>query len=338
MGQKLTMADIAARSGVGKSTVSRYFNGGYVSADKRNKIQKVIEACGYEPNAFARLNAHESRVIGVVLPTLNSKVSGRVITSIDRALRDAGYTTIIKNSDHDENLELLNLRRLIGLKVDGIILSAITMTEAHREIIQQAGIPVVVLAQNCPYGISIADDDYGAGVALGSLVGAHGVRRAAYIGVSESDQAVGVARKKGVLNGLAGCGVQEVTFAESDYSFEGGYAAAKRLFQGFVPNEEARYPDTVICATDRIAYGVYRLLGELGLRIPEDVAVAGFGGYQESTLLHPPLTTLKFDSYALGRLGAETLLRLLAGKTVPKSQIVGFELVAGGSIRREMER
>ena len=69
MAKKMTMADIANLSGVGKSTVSRYFNGGYVKDETRAKIQKVIEEYNYTPNAFARLNAKQSNVIGVVVPT-----------------------------------------------------------------------------------------------------------------------------------------------------------------------------------------------------------------------------------------------------------------------------
>ena len=84
MAKKMTMADIASLSGVGKSTVSRYFNGGYVKDETRAKIHKVIEEYNYTPNAFARLNAKQSNVIGVVVPTLNSKITSRVITSIDR--------------------------------------------------------------------------------------------------------------------------------------------------------------------------------------------------------------------------------------------------------------
>ena len=86
--KKMTMADIAEMAGVAKSTVSRYFNGGYVKQETKEKIQKVIETYNYEPNAFARLNAKNSNVIGVVVPTLNSKITSRVITSIDRYLRD----------------------------------------------------------------------------------------------------------------------------------------------------------------------------------------------------------------------------------------------------------
>lgn len=326
MPRKITMADIAEMSGVAKSTVSRYFNGGYVKESTKEKIQQVIREYNYEPNTFARLNAKKSNVIGVVVPTLNSKITSRVITSIDRYLRKEGYETLIKNSDHDVKLELHNLQRLAALNVDGILLSAITITDEHREIMEHSPIPVVVLAQDYAEGISILDDDYRAGKQIGEYVGKTS-KKAAYLGVYESDEAVGQARKQGVLDGLKACGIPEPTVLLGDYSFESG----QRLTRELLKSEKV---DAVICATDRIAYGAYRVLLQQGFRIPEDISVAGFGGYDESALLKPELTTLKFDSYAMGHLGAETLLKMMQKEPVPKRQVVDFELIPGGSVRR----
>ena len=177
MAKKMTMADIAHLSGVGKSTVSRYFNGGYVKDETRAKIQKVIEEYNYTPNAFARLNAKQSNVIGVVVPTLNSKITSRVITSIDRYLREKGYTTLIQNSDHDIDQELQNIQRLIQLNVDGILISSIAITKDHKELLKKAGIPVVVLTQDYEDGISIIYDDYHAGKTMGEYIGKKGHKK-----------------------------------------------------------------------------------------------------------------------------------------------------------------
>ena len=200
MAKKMTMADIANLSGVGKSTVSRYFNGGYVKDETRAKIQKVIEEYNYTPNAFARLNAKQSNVIGVVVPTLNSKITSRVITSIDRYLREKGYTTLIQNSDHDIDQELQNIQRLIQLNVDGILISSIAITKDHKELLKKAGIPVVVLTQDYEDGISIIYDDYHAGKTIGEYIGKKGHQKVGYIGVYETDQAVGIERRNGVLD------------------------------------------------------------------------------------------------------------------------------------------
>ena len=328
MEKKITMADVAKLSGVGKSTVSRYFNGGYVKEETRKRIQKVIDDYDYEPNTFARLNARASNVIGVVVPTLNSKITGRVITSIDRYLRERGYTTIIKSSDHDISLELQNMKRLARLNVDGIILSALSVTKEQETVIKETGVPVVVLAQEYPSDVCVLDDDYGAGYAMGEYIGKRRFKNVGYVGIPETDEAVGIVRTKGVMEGLASEEIHQVRTVLGDYSFESGYEAARELFK------EGERPDAVICATDRMAFGVYKYLKERGLRIPEDVSVAGFGGYDESTLLNPALTTLKFDSYRVGTLGAETLLKMISGGKVPKKQSVGFEFVEGESVRK----
>ena len=287
MAKKMTMADIANLSGVGKSTVSRYFNGGYVKDETRAKIQKVIEEYNYTPNAFARLNAKQSNVIGVVVPTLNSKITSRVITSIDRYLREKGYTTLIQNSDHDIDQELQNIQRLIQLNVDGILISSIAITKDHKELLKKAGIPVVVLTQDYEDGISIIYDDYHAGKTIGEYIGKKGHQKVGYIGVYETDQAVGIERRNGVLDGLKEYGITPVTVKSDEHK----------------------------------------------KRIPEEVSVAAFGGYDESTLLTPELTTLKFDSYGMGYLGAETILKMITGEPVSKKQIVGYEFIEGGSVR-----
>ena len=336
MAKKMTMADIANLSGVGKSTVSRYFNGGYVKDETRAKIQKVIEEYNYTPNAFARLNAKQSNVIGVVVPTLNSKITSRVITSIDRYLREKGYTTLIQNSDHDIDQELQNIQRLIQLNVDGILISSIAITKDHKELLKKAGIPVVVLTQDYEDGISIIYDDYHAGYDVGTYaaqmnhigeyIGKKGHQKVGYIGVYETDQAVGIERRNGVLDGLKEYGITPVT-GKSDYSFIGGQMVTRELL------ERESDLDAIICATDRLAFGAYKILHEHKKRIPEEVSVAAFGGYDESTLLTPELTTLKFDSYGMGYLGAETILKMITGEPVSKKQIVGYEFIEGGSVR-----
>lgn len=326
MAKKMTMADIARLSCVGKSTVSRYFNGGYVKEETRAKIQKVIEQYHYTPNAFARLNARQSNVIGVIVPTLNSKITSRVITSIDRYLREKDYTTLIQNSDHDIDQELKNIQRLIQLNVDGILISSIAITKDHKELLKKAEIPIVVLTQDYEDGISIIYDDYHAGKMMGEYIGKNGHKKVGYISVYETDRAVGIERKRGVLDGLKEYGIDAVV-GKSDYSFIGGQKVARELL------EEHSDLDAMICATDRLAFGTYKILHEKGKKIPEDVSVAAFGGYDESSLLTPELTTLKFDSYGMGYLGAETILKMIKKEVVSKKQIIGYEFVDGKSVR-----
>lgn len=102
--------------------------------------------------------------------------------------------------------------------------------------------------------------------------------------------------------------------------------AAKELFSRQV------WPDTVVCATDRIAGGVYKALYQKGIRIPEEVSVTGFGDYETSELLRPPLTTVRLDLENWGEISAETMLQMVQKKPVSKLLVNSFTLVERESV------
>lgn len=325
---RMTIEDIAEKAHVSKSTVSRCLNGGSVKQSTKDKIQRIIEKYDYHPNAFARLNAKQSGMIGVVAPTLNSKVTSRVLTSIDRYLRDRDYVTIIRNSDHDVNLELENISKLITMGVDGILLSAISITDAHRKLFAKTTIPIVVLAQECESAVTIVNDEYNAGKFMGEYIGKSGHKKVGFITVDESDIAVGKLRSQGVIDGLKKYCVDHICVEYSDFSFIDAQNAAGKLIS------EHPDVDAIICATDRIAFGVYRVLHKNGYRIPEDISVVGFGGYEESGLITPELTTLMFDSYEMGEKGAVTITDMIEGKEVPHRQVIDYTFMERNSVNK----
>lgn len=218
MPRNIIMDDIAAMAGVTKSTVSRYFNGGSVKESTKQRIQEITREYNDEPYAFARLKARESNVVGVVVPTLNSKITSRVVTSIGRYLREQGYEALIKDSDHSIDLELKNIQRLINLKVDGILLSAINITDEHREIIRNSPVPLVVLAQDYDDGICVVYDDYGAGKAMGTCVGRGPPDREGYMGGLNPMRQWDLPGKRECIREMSG-----------DYNYESGICMAQEL-------------------------------------------------------------------------------------------------------------
>lgn len=327
MKDKLTMKDIAEMSGVAKSTVSRYFNGGYVKDDTRLKIKEIIEKHHYEPNAFAQsLKAKQSRIIGVIAPCFDSTVASRTMMAIDKYLRKENYMSLVMNADHDEHLELKYMESLWRMKVDGIILIATQVSEAHKKLVARMDIPFVFVGQRYEGGISILYDDQMAGYRVGEFAAKNGHQDVVYIGVDERDQAVGVDRKQGILKGLQEHGVRSVTQLQADFSFDAAYQLSAHLLKQHVP-------DLILCATDRLALGAYKAIQEIGLRIPEDVSLVGFGGYEISELLSPKLTTVRYDSDTAGYLSAETMLKLIKEEPVPRTQIIGYDFIEGESMQ-----
>ncbi len=144
--------------------------------------------------------------------------------------------------------------------------------------------------------------------------------------VSEADEAVGKERKRGVQDGLREFGIGEMEILETSFFYQDAVKAAEALFAREV------WPDTVVCATDRIAEGVYKVLYQKKARIPEDISVTGFGDYETSELLCPPLTTVCLDLENWGEISAETMLQMVQGKPVSKLQVNSFALIERGSV------
>ncbi len=324
--RKITMKEIAELSGVGKSTVSRYFNGGYVKEATRQKIADVISEYRYEPNSFARLKAKSSKMIGVIAPCLDSIVTSQVLMSIDRHLRKEGYSTMMINTDHEEQLELQYMEKLWRMNVDGLILSATHLSEAHYALLAQIDIPVVVVAQNYRDGVCIINDDYYGGKFVGNYIGSRHHQHVACLCVDKWDEAIGVVRRKGIEDGLAESGVLHPYIYLSDFSFAHACEQVRRIL-------DEHEIDALICSTDRQALGAYQAIRERGLRIPQDISVISFGGYDVSELLTPRLTTVRFDTEYSGKCCARTILRLIRHEEVQPVQYVNYTFIEGESVR-----
>ena len=250
MEKRPTIEDVAKMAGVAKSTVSRYLNGKPVRKESVGRIRQAIEHYNYETNVFARLSAKQSNIIGIILPGFESTVTPRVMTATDKYLRTKGYTPLIINTEGDLNFEVRSIGSLARMRVDGIILVASYITPAHRKAVEQVQVPVVFMGQEFSAGISVLGDNLAAGEELGRYVAKHGLRSAGLLWVTEDDIAVGLRREEGILRGLAAGGVTDVRNYLADFTYQTAYTVARQVLQ------QSDRPQALLCATDRIAYGV----------------------------------------------------------------------------------
>lgn len=329
--KRITMKEIAEEAGVAKSTVSRYFNNGYVKEETRERIRKVIEAHDYEPSAAAsNLKAKETKTIGIVAPTINSNTSSRLLTSINNYLKEKGYTVILIDTDHDINDEIRSIEYFESMRVDGIILVATNINLIHQKLVHESDIPILIVAQHFKNGISIIYDDYRAGYAAGEYAAENGHDNVLYLGVNRVDEAVGVQRRKGVLEALEDHHVLRIHTREADFSF----SKARKVVRHYL---EDHHPTLIIAATDNLALACYKEITEKGLKVPEDISLIGFGGYEVSELLTPSLCTIRFDYKLAGQMAGATILALIKGEPVATTQVIGFELIEGGSVKNRNE-
>ena len=325
--KKLTIVDIAKMAGVGTTTVSRYFNGGNLKKETRERIKEIVDKYNYTPNTFAKaLKSTDSKIIGVIVPCLHSFVSGNTLKYLDKELKDNNYETLIMNANFDENKQLEYIKKLARMNVDGIILLPTTMTKTYESTIKSVDVPVVMLGQEGEYTYSVEYNDFNAARDLTNYVLASGHKKIAYLGVGEDDIAVGYYRKLGVLRALEKYNLEPENILITNFGMEEGYEIVKENI------EKLKEDSCLICATDNLAYGAIKALEESGLSIGENYSVAAFGDYTSSILLKSPLTTIKFDLKDAAKQTVEMLLNIIKKEETVMKLLIGYELKTRDSV------
>lgn len=329
----MNISEIARLAGVSKAAVSRYFNKGYLSADKRAAIEKVVAATGYAPSVQAQmLRMRKNRQIGVIMPKLSSESIARIVDGISTVLAESSYQMILANTANDPAKEVEYLDLLRHHQVEGIIFIASIFTPDHDRILQNLHMPVVIVGQQYEGHSCVYHDDRGAAAALTSLLLARGCRRPGFIGVTRKDRAAGYERWRGFAQALAAAGKEprEQDLAVAQFTMESGYAQAARLLCG--PDR----PDGLLCATDNIAIGAMQFCREQGLRIPQDVLIAGVGDSRMGGVCAVPLTSAHLYYFTSGAEAAKIMLELLSRRSpgAARSLRLGYEIVERDSTRR----
>lgn len=300
-----TIQDIAKKAGVTKSTVSRYLNGGSISVETAQKIEKIIKEENYTPSPFARsLKAKSSSMIGVIVPRMDSSATAKTLIGIDEVVEELNYDLLMNNARQDSKREIKAIEEFARNKVAGIILIATEITSEHIKVIKKCPVPVVIVGQEHQEIHSVVHDDYQAGFELVEALAKQGFHEMTYVGVSNRDHAVGVVRKEGIFAGAKANHFDTIEQLEGDFSIQKALSIGLELFQK--PNHPL-----VIAATDNIAVALMKAAQQCGRKIPEEVAIAGFGGYEIGQFMNPTLTTVEFQFNEAGRVSMQLLDKLI---------------------------
>ncbi|MEH7095224.1 LacI family DNA-binding transcriptional regulator [Neobacillus vireti] len=321
-----TIADIARLSGVAKSTVSRYLNGGSVSELTKKKIERVIKETGYIPNTFAQsLKAKKPNIIGTIVPRLDSFATSQTLIGIDQQLRELNYQMLISNTSQDLDREIENIYTMARQKVAGIILLATQITNTHLEAFQQLQIPILLVGQEHKEVYSVIHNDYEAGYDMGRYILSKGHRKIAYLGVTEKDIAVGVMRKEGFRKAIQEAEGCEVKYYKTSFKMSESITKVPQIIDEFNPS-------LIVCATDNIALGAIKAAHLKGIRLPEDLSITGFGGYEVTEIIHPSLTTVKFYYRDAGQVAAQSMVRLLSSEDLPPIIFSKYKIIERESV------
>ena len=163
----MNINEIAKLAGVSRATVSRYLNQGYVSEEKKKIIRKVIEETGYQPSSQAQmLRTKKTKLVGVILPKIDSNTISREVAGISDILTKQGYQLILANTNNSTEEELKYLSLFRDNQVDGVIFIATILTKQHKDMLKEYRVPIVLLGQHLEGYPCIYQDDYKAAMSL----------------------------------------------------------------------------------------------------------------------------------------------------------------------------
>ena len=326
----MNINEIAELAGVSRATVSRYLNNGYVSGEKKAAIQRVIEETGYQPSQQARnLRSKVTKLIGVIIPRIQSESVSRMVAGISEALSAKGYQLLLANTQNNTKEELKYLRVFGKNQVDGIIFMGTMFSKEHLHLMEEVEVPIVVAAQEIRQYSCVFQDDYHAAYDAAKMLTEKG-RNIAYIGVTTKDKVAGKARKNGFLDAMADAGikVEKSCMCETEFRMQGGYEKAAQLWKTHPET------DSLFCATDSLAVGALRYFHEHGIEVPGQVQIVAFGDTEMGSAVSPAITSVHFYYKTMGQEAAKMLVEILdSGDDLKKHLKMGYQLVKKESLR-----
>jgi LacI family transcriptional regulator len=327
-----TIRDVASAAGVSIATVSRvYARNSAVSEETSRRVLAVGARLDYWPNAAARsLTTSRTGALGVLLPDIHGEFFSEVIRGIDQAAAEQRYQVIVSGS-HAHADALVSMGRSLRGRVDGLIVMA--PDETCTPVVGQLARSFPLVLLNCPASCDSCDS-----ISIANFEGGHtlvrhllslGHRRIAII-LGPAGNVDAEDRRQGYRAALREAGIEPDPLLEfsGDFSESSGYLAADALL---------RHPagvEAVFATNDCMAIGLLSALQDRGVRVPNDLALAGFDDIAVARYLNPPLTTVRVDAFQLGQRAVALWLahgQDRAGGRGPMREVLPVKLVVRGS-------
>lgn len=330
-GNWVTMEDVAARAKVSKITVSRVLrNPEKVREETRERVLGAVRELGYVPDdAAGALTTRSSKIVAALISTLEGSTFASTVDGLSRHLREAGYQLLLATTDYSPEREADILSMLLRQRPDGLVMTSSHHTDAALALLKRAQIPVVELWELPPSPIdsSVGFSNFDAGKAMTEYLLDKGYRRPAFIGPRAGSDG----RAKSRAEGYAAAVTARCGFAPRIIIPQGlATNLTNRGASGLISALET-WPDTdcVFCSSDSIALGAISEARRRNLRVPDDIAVAGYGDFDFAGDMGLELTTVRIAGAEIGERAAEVILQRMQGDHPRRKSIdVGFEIIA----------
>ena len=320
-----TLHQVAQAAGVSLITASRALaKPDKVAAATLQRVREAAAALGYVPNLMAGgLKAQRSRTVALLVPAISVPQFLPTVQALTETLDAGGYQLILGQTGYDRGRERALLQAMIGRRVDGIVVTGLLSPQADAEGIRRLGIPVVETWDSTPRPLDmlVGFSHAQAGAAVARFFLARRWRR---LGLVSADDERARQRLQGFCE-AAGADLP-VAWVPAPATVASGRAGLAELL--------AREPRlrAVHCSSDLVAMGVLTEARARGLRVPQDLAVCGFGDADFSAALEPALSTVHIAAAEIGRQAAQMILQRCQGQAVAQPVVdVGFEIVERAS-------
>lgn len=307
----ITIKDIAEKLNISTATVSRALRGSTdIKRETKLAVMRVAKELDYHPNLLASsLSSKKSKILGVIVPTINRQFWSNSISGIEKCAFEHGYKVMIFQSSESYQKELEIVETLANSRVDGILmaLSQETSTYDHIQSTIDRGIPVLLFERVCSEiqtSKIVTDDFNGAREVVEHLI-SRGKKRIAYL---SGPMSLGVCeqRMKGFEQALKNHGIEpepKLIIETHEFSFEIAENAMYRIWN------QSPKPDALFCFADIFAIGALHACKRMGISVPDELAIAGFGNDDVGKFISPSLTTMSQPSFEIGKIAADLLLK-----------------------------
>ena len=321
----VSMADLARELGVSMTTISRALSDHHsIGPATKQAVLKLAKKLNYQPNRMASsLRKGTSTLLGVIVPYIEGRFFASVVHGIETAASKAGYSVIICQSNEDVAQERKNLETLLSAQVAGILVSVsrTTLDFRHFDKVRKRGVPLVFfdrILEGDSVNAVVLNDQEGAFQATRHLL-EQGCHRVAHL-AGPQHLNIYRNRRQGYLDALQSHGIapDESLIIDCDMTLEGGQACTKQLLA--LPNP----PDAVFAAGDSAILGALQVLKSRGLRVPQDVALAGFSNEALTMVAEPNLTSVDQRCEEMGQAAFRLFTDLAAadGTSFSQRQVV----------------
>ncbi len=327
----ITIADVASRAGVSKTTVSRVLNGkGELDPSTASRVRQVIDQLGYVPSARAvNLARGRTRVVGMLVPSLTWPWMGDVLQGAVDVLESESYGLLLFTCNRGDESMRQFATQVSARAFDGLLVIEPEGTLDYIADLHKRGLPVVLIDDrgHRPQFPSVATTNRDGGEAAARhLLGLGRARPLVITGIGY----FGCTRER--LDGFAGAyaahgaPLHPELIVEGDFTFDCGRLAVKQAFAS------GREFDAIFAHNDLSAAGAMQAVREAGRRVPDDIAVVGFDDVPAAALTDPPLSTVRQPLRQMGAAAARMLLAHFAGTPMPRQPaIIPTTLIVRGS-------